>query len=147
MSIEIVGAANTQPAPSCHHPGMAQTTLAQRVKGLRIERGLSVDEAADAIGPSRSYLSGIENGHDNPGREILIAIANFYEVSLDWLTTGEGEKRPEPILSPEEDTLLRAYRKLPPEEAAALLSMLLARTQTVPSVPALRYTAPKRGRR
>jgi transcriptional regulator with XRE-family HTH domain len=143
-----VGGANTQPLPLCHHPGMEKPSLAQRLKNLRVNRQLSQAEVADAVGMSRSYLGGIEQGHDAPGREYLVALANYYRVSLDWLTTGEGgEQQPPRILSDDEETLISLYRKLPTEEAAALLQLLLARTEAAPPLAMSATNAAKRGRR
>jgi transcriptional regulator with XRE-family HTH domain len=68
--------------------------LGARLKSLRRERKLTQEDAAGAVGLSRSHLAGIERGHDLPGRELLIALANFYRVSVDWLTApGEAEMR------------------------------------------------------
>lgn len=71
-----------------------RSSLGERLTELRAERRVSAQEVADAVGVSRTYLSGIENDHDKPGRDTLVALANYYAVSLDWLTTGEGERRP-----------------------------------------------------
>lgn len=45
--------------------------------------------AADAIGISRSTLANIESGGDLPGRETLKAIADYYQVSVDFLLDGD----------------------------------------------------------
>jgi len=73
-------------------------------------RRLTAAEAADKIGIDRGYLSGIENGHDNPGRETLRAIAVYYGASSDWLMTGQGSPVPGPR-SPEEGELLWLFRE------------------------------------
>jgi len=96
----FVGGTNAPCSPLCQPHRMASTTLGERFSGLRAEksaaegREISVDEAADAIGISRSFLSGIENDHDKPGRDSMIAAANYYGVSTDWLASGEGDPRP-----------------------------------------------------
>jgi transcriptional regulator with XRE-family HTH domain len=74
--------------------GKARTKFSDRLKGLRLDKGITVDEAADAIGIERSTLSVYENGHALPGRETVQAIANYYERSLDWLLTGQGDPNP-----------------------------------------------------
>lgn len=108
---------------------MANPTLPDRLRELRSEKGVSQSEAADAIGMSRSYLAGCETGADTPGRELLIAMAGYYDVSLDWLSTGEGEKRLARPRSLEEHRLLEAYRRLPPEEATMYLTLMRARAE------------------
>jgi transcriptional regulator with XRE-family HTH domain len=79
---------------------MARMTLGQRFKRLRADkstaegRKIYVVEAAEAIGISREFLSGIENDHDKPGHDTMVAAANYYGVSTDWLSTEEGDPRP-----------------------------------------------------
>jgi transcriptional regulator with XRE-family HTH domain len=90
-----------------------RSSLGERLTELRAERHVSVQDAAEAVGVSRSYLSGIENNHDKPGREILVALANYYEVSLDWLTTGEGERRPPSLRAAR---LFAMFEALPPAD-------------------------------
>lgn len=126
-----VGPSNACVRGLCQHRRMrGKTLLSDRVRGLREDRApLTVEVAADAIGISRSYLSGIETGADNPGRETLIAIANYYKVSVDWLASGQGDPRPNAL---EERTarLVEVFEALPPdqktivEDLAASLSRL-----------------------
>lgn len=71
------------------------------MKALRRERKLTQEDAAGAVGLSRSHLAGIERGHDLPGRELLIALANFYRVSVDWLATpADNDRRPRAVVEP-----------------------------------------------
>jgi transcriptional regulator with XRE-family HTH domain len=107
------------------------SSLSNRLKDLRGERQLSQVEVSEAVGMSRSYLAGIERGHALPGRETLVALANYYDVSLDWLTSGEGDRRPARALNEEEALILYAFRRLPPEEAKAHLQLLLSRVDKV----------------
>lgn len=101
---------------------MARTTLAERFARLRAEKSVSADEAADAIGISRGYLSGLENGHDNPGRATLIAAANYYGISVDWLATGEGD--PTPTTLQERTARLAAiFEALDPRDKEVLESL------------------------
>ena len=74
--------------------GRARTTFADRLKGLRQDKGVTADEAADAVGIARATLSGYENGHDMPGRDTAKALADYYGKSLDWLLTGQGDPNP-----------------------------------------------------
>lgn len=63
-----------------------------RLKMLRAERGLTQDSVARGMGmPVRSYqrleMDGAKTHYDT-----LIKIADFYDVSVDWLM-GRTEKR------------------------------------------------------
>jgi len=57
-----------------------------RLKELRLERGLGQIVLAKEIGVSKSVVSFWENGKCEPTLTPLVAMANFFEVSLDVLT-------------------------------------------------------------
>ena len=106
------------------------TSLPERLRLLRRERHIKQVEVAAAIGVSRPYLSGLEKGHDAPGRETLMALAAFYDVSLEWLATGLGDRKGAAAAMNEEEALmLYAFRALPEVEAKPLLQMLLSRVK------------------
>jgi transcriptional regulator with XRE-family HTH domain len=44
---------------------------------------------ASRIGVSQSYLSAIEHGRNEAGAEVLLAIGQQFDKSLEWLLTGE----------------------------------------------------------
>lgn len=73
-------------------------TLGERLRHLRKSRTLTQAVVADAVGMARPSLSNIERGEDVPGRDTLAALATYYEVSLDWLVTGDG--RPDRMSGP-----------------------------------------------
>lgn len=50
---------------------------------------MSQQKLADAIGTSKGYISEIERNIKIPGTEILIALKRYFDVSVDWLLTGE----------------------------------------------------------
>lgn len=52
---------------------------------LRKERGLSQKEAAAMLGVSQALLSHYEKGIRECGQEFLIKVADFYDVSCDYL--------------------------------------------------------------
>jgi XRE family transcriptional regulator of biofilm formation len=74
--------------------------LGKRVKKLRMERGLSLSELAEAAGVAKSYLSTIERDiHSNPSVHVLDKIAVALGVSLKLLIqpdTPEPESEPAP---------------------------------------------------
>jgi transcriptional regulator with XRE-family HTH domain len=59
--------------------------LAQRLRGLRSEKGLSLQELAERSGVSRATLSRIENGDVSPTAETLGALASAYEMTISRL--------------------------------------------------------------
>ncbi|MFN3645595.1 MAG: helix-turn-helix domain-containing protein [Gemmobacter sp.] len=61
--------------------------LVQRLHRLRIERGLTIQQMAEACGLPKSTLESYMkmSGAKRPGVDALIAIADAMQVSLDWL--------------------------------------------------------------
>ena len=57
----------------------------ERLKELRIERKVGQIEFAKAISVSKGIISLWENGLREPKLSNLIAIANFFDVSIDYL--------------------------------------------------------------
>jgi len=106
----------------------AANSLSLRIRTLREQKNLTQAALAAEIGISRAHLTKIERGSDAPGRETLVAIANYFNASLDWLTTGYGELTPSKALNEDEAILLDAYRRIPKDEAKVLLKLILART-------------------
>jgi transcriptional regulator with XRE-family HTH domain len=109
------------------------TSVGDRLKSLRKERRLFQEEVAYAVGIARSYLSRLETEKDHAGKILLMKLADYYDVSLDWLTTGAGTPpvRSVSTQTRDEALLLSAYRRLPEPEAKHLLLMLRARVQSM----------------
>jgi transcriptional regulator with XRE-family HTH domain len=109
-----------------------QNKIGGRLKALRRGRRLTQEDAAGAVGLSRSHLAGIERGHDLPGRELLIALANYYKVSVDWLATpADNDARP-PMPTDIRVARLRALRLAwwgEEEAAAAQLGVSIQKLQ------------------
>lgn len=56
-----------------------------RIKDLRINKGLSMSDAAKALGlPYTTYIN-YEKGYREPNSEVLIQIANYFDVTVDYL--------------------------------------------------------------
>lgn len=55
------------------------------MKMLRKERGLKQNEAAAQLGVAQALLSHYENGKRECGLDFLVAAANFYGVSVDYI--------------------------------------------------------------
>lgn len=56
-----------------------------RFKSLRLERDLSQEELAAETNISRTSISKMENGKAEPNLEQLGMIAEFFDVSVNWL--------------------------------------------------------------
>ncbi len=93
-----------------------------KLRELRLEYGLTQKELATAIKTSNKNIWAYENGKAFPPPEILIALANYFEVSVDDLV-GRNEITPEEraagamatrkaSITPIEDDMLHAFRRL-----------------------------------
>lgn len=56
-----------------------------RLKELREDRGINQDELAEIIGVKRSTISSYETNAITPSFDIAIKLADFFNVSLDYL--------------------------------------------------------------
>ena len=66
-----------------------------RIRQLRMQRDVGQEELADIVGVSRSTIAGIETGRDRGGIETIVAIADYFKVSVDWILA-----RPESLGGP-----------------------------------------------
>lgn len=65
-----------------------------RLKDLRISKKLSQTALAEEIGISQRAISYYESGKDTPSLEILIRIADYFNVSLDYLVGRSDYPKP-----------------------------------------------------
>jgi transcriptional regulator with XRE-family HTH domain len=57
--------------------------LAVRLKQLRVARGKSLQEVADAVGASKAHIWDLERGASkNPSLELLKSLSTFYDVPV-----------------------------------------------------------------
>lgn len=61
-------------------------TFSERIKNLREERGLSQEALGAVIGVKRFSIYTYEKGRACPDMKGLIALADYFDVSLDYLT-------------------------------------------------------------
>lgn len=66
-------------------------TLGERVKLLRTQKGLTQIEFGKQISASGATVSTTESGKTTPDNQTIAAICGAFNVSEQWLRTGEGE--------------------------------------------------------
>ena len=64
--------------------------LGDRVRQLRVSKGLSQEKLADICGLDRTYISGVERGKRNVGLLNIATIAESLGVSISELFSGIG---------------------------------------------------------
>jgi transcriptional regulator with XRE-family HTH domain len=67
-----------------------KTGLGKRLNQARKKIGLNQGEFGEHLGCGRSNISQIENGLFFPTSSLLTALKSKFNVSLDWLFSGEG---------------------------------------------------------
>ncbi len=61
-------------------------TFPERLKELRISKSLTQKEIADSVGMAPVAYQRYEYGTREPAYQKLIALADYFDVSLDYLT-------------------------------------------------------------
>ena len=59
--------------------------LGARIKELRTEKHMTQDSLAEIVGCNTSHISNIENNYTKASLNVLVAIANALETSIDSL--------------------------------------------------------------
>ena len=67
-----------------------QVEFGQRVKALRKENGLTLQQMADELNVSYEHYKKIENGNHGCSIALLLDISSFFDVSTDYLLTGRS---------------------------------------------------------
>ena len=75
---------------------MIDLELKDRLKELRREKGVSVNELAAMLGRAESTFRTWEIGKSNPDVDALLALADYFNCSVDYLLGKSSMKIPEP---------------------------------------------------
>ena len=67
-------------------------TFAERIKELRLEHGLTQEQLGKIIGVKHFSVYSYEKGRACPEMKGLVALADYFEVSMDYLA-GRTDKR------------------------------------------------------
>ena len=98
-----------------------------RLLELREERNLSQLDIADAINTSRTNIGRWEKGTNEPSSSALIALADYFECSIDYLLGREDDfgnvhvQGTAPQLTADEKELLDIFRSLRHEYKVQIL--------------------------
>ena len=101
---------------------MASEMLAKRLKELRFRNDITQAEFARAIGVAQQTVGGWEKNYSSPNYEMLDKIANYFDVTTNYLL-GRDKKAPPP-LSLEQRNLLNGFNDLNEAGRNALLIVL-----------------------
>ena len=87
--------------------GFDQKALGQRVKHLRREKNLTLEQMSSTLNISIDHLSRIELGKRGISIDLLLDIAALLDVSIDFLIRGTGQQSTQSV-----NDLILEIRKL-----------------------------------
>lgn len=102
--------------------------MKERLKELRKELGLTMEEFGSNLGVRKTTISSLENGINKITDQMILSICNAYNVNEEWLRNGSGEMFVESSdsliekimsefpLDKLSQTILRTYIELEPKE-------------------------------
>ena len=101
----------------------------ERLKALRMEKGISQQKVADGIGSTQQSIYRYENGLYEPDIATLKLLADFFDTSIDYLVGGTDiRRRLEEVrpfdLNEEEAALVEKYRRLRSGARRSILNLL-----------------------
>lgn len=101
---------------------MSASSLGQKIRALRKEKGLTLEELAARIGAGKSYLWELENkGVENPSAERLTKIAEVLGVTPEFLLDRKLVN-PEPEVV--DQAFFRQYQRLDPNTKKRIRQIL-----------------------
>ena len=111
--------------------------MAQRIKALRQERGMTLEQVADAVGVGKSTVRKWETGMiANMRRDKISSLAKALNTTPAYLLgweDDEGDKKVSPDerqLTEGEEALLALFRRVPADKQQLVLQMIRAAIST-----------------
>lgn len=100
-------------------------TFAERLKSLRREKGWSQQRLADELDLSKSSVNMYERGEREPGFETMEAIADLFNVDMNYLYGRTDIKIADPIvLAPKKPTIPRGFEPMPKMKKIPLIGAI-----------------------
>ena len=96
--------------------------MKDRIKQIRLEKGLTQADFGERIGVSQNYIWMLETGKRDASRRAIRDICREFGVSEIWLRTGEGEMCPADTRAEE---LGRSIRELFADQTDSFRTRLL----------------------
>ena len=93
----FTGEIDIDEAVSVVSPKEKKKQVGNRLKQMRIEKGLTLKELSDLVGLSDSQLCLIENGTSTLTEKRAVILGEALEVGIEWLLYGDQEKKYFPV--------------------------------------------------
>ncbi|MGB8451797.1 MAG: helix-turn-helix transcriptional regulator, partial [Anaerocolumna sp.] len=108
--------------------GCVDLDIGKKIRFLRLQKNIPQNDLAQIIGVSKSTMSNYERNYSTPDPDILVKLADYFNVSIDYLFDyGENHEtelakessnynHPDPaVLSKDEWNVLNYYNRLQDE--------------------------------
>ncbi len=59
--------------------------FAERLKTLRKQNNLTLQQLGESIGTTKATVGNLENCNKQPSLALIVALADYFDVSLDYL--------------------------------------------------------------
>lgn len=93
-------------------------TFPERLRQLRTEADLTQQQLADIVGTTQQNIAFWETGRQRPKQPSLIKLANYFNVSIDYLLVGKAQAEEKLSVFPERLKQLRVEAKLTQQQMA-----------------------------
>lgn len=108
--------------------------IAQRIKALRQDRGLTLEQVADVVGVGKSTVRKWETGMiANMRRDKIASLAKALSTTPEYLMGWEEDKKISPdelALTEGERDVLELFRAIPEDQQPVVLAMIRAALST-----------------
>lgn len=94
--------------------------LGLKIKAIRQSKKLTQDNLAEMVGCNTSHISNIENNHTKVSLNVLLAIANFLNTSIDYLLSDQYNNSSLAL----DNEILRAVSGLENEKKEKILKII-----------------------
>lgn len=106
----------------------------ERLKAIRSQKKVTQKEAADALGISPNTYKNYEQGMREPNNEMLCKLADYFQVTTDYLLGREPQTDAMQMLMSQTDvspeTLVRQFDALPDEWQTIVMTIINAMKET-----------------
>jgi len=94
--------------------------LGLKIKEVRRSKGFTQDNIAEEVGCNTSHISNIENNHTKVSLNVLLAIANALNTSIDYLLMNQYDNSSLAL----DNEILRALKNCDEQKKERILKMI-----------------------
>lgn len=96
--------------------------LGLRIKEARLSKNLTQEQLAELVNCNTSHISNVENNHTKVSLNVLLAIANALDTTIDYLLTEQYKNTSQAV----DTEIMRILSTLDTEEKQQVLRILNA---------------------